>query len=219
MISRILTAAATLWRDRRRWLLPGVTTLVALAVTGTGWWAATDGPLAGLRQGKPTTWHDTGAAKRVHTSTGDWSTAPDPTRVRIPEIGVDSPLDPLGLDAKGALEVPTNYDHAGWYADGTPPGEQGPAVIVGHVDSQSAPAVFHRLYQLVPGDLIEVARGDRWVRFRVVSAQWYPKAQFPTALVYGPTPDAQLRLITCGGQFDPASRSYLDNLVVFAVES
>jgi LPXTG-site transpeptidase (sortase) family protein len=209
----IRTAAVALWRDRRRWLLPGVSALVALAVTGTGWWAATVGPLAGLRQGRPSTWHG------VDQASVDSATAPEPTRLRIPKIGVDSPLDPLGLDAEGALEVPTNYDHAGWYTDGTPPGEQGPSVIVGHVDSERAPAVFYRLYQLEAGDLIEVARGEEWVRFRVASSAWYPKAHFPTALVYGPTPDAQLRLITCGGQFDPARRSYLDNLVVFAVEA
>jgi hypothetical protein len=216
--SGLLTAAAALWRDRRRWLLPGVTALVIATMAGGGWWAATDGPLAGWRAGTPTTWHDDPAARQVYVTGGDWSTAPAPSRVRIPRIAVDSPLDPLSLDANGTLQTPASYDHAGWYADGTPPGEPGPAVIVGHVDSLTAPAVFRRLHQLVPGDVVEVARGDRWARFRVVSAEWYPKARFPTALVYGPTPDAQVRLITCGGEFDQTRRTYLDNLVVFAVE-
>jgi LPXTG-site transpeptidase (sortase) family protein len=140
-----------------------------------------------------------------------------PTRVRIPTIRVDSPLDPLGTDDAGALRAPTNFAHAGWYADGTVPGDVGPAVIAGHVDSASGPAVFLRLYQLRPGDPVQVRRGHRWLEFRVVSTARYPKNGFPTADVYGPTPDAQLRLITCGGSFDTKRRSYVDNVVVDAV--
>jgi hypothetical protein len=140
-----------------------------------------------------------------------------PTRVRIPAIRVDSPLDPLALDAGGALQAPNNFAHAGWYAAGTTPGAVGPAVIAGHVDSRSGPAVFLRLYQLRPGDQVQVQRDDRWLTFRVVSKARYPKNRFPTADVYGPTPDPQLRLITCGGSFDAHRRSYVDNVVIYAV--
>jgi hypothetical protein len=140
-----------------------------------------------------------------------------PTRVRIPAIGVNSALEPLRLDAHGALTPPTDYATAGWYADGTAPGDVGPAVIAGHVDSRTGPAVFFRLRDLRPGDRVEVARGGRWLGFQVVATGRYPKNRFPAAQVYGPTPDAQLRLITCGGDFDRGRGSYVDNVVVYAV--
>jgi sortase (surface protein transpeptidase) len=140
-----------------------------------------------------------------------------PTRVRIPAIGVDSPLERLRLDAGGALTPPADFAEAGWYADGTVPGDVGPAVIAGHIDSTRGPAVFFRLDRLHAGDLVEVARGGDWLAFRVVAVDRYPKRAFPTAAVYGPTPDPQLRLITCGGAFDRSRRSYVDNTVVFAV--
>jgi LPXTG-site transpeptidase (sortase) family protein len=140
-----------------------------------------------------------------------------PTRVRVPAIGVDSALESLHLDKTGALAAPGKYGEAGWYADGTVPGDVGPAVIAGHIDSKAGPAIFYKLGQLKPGDLIQVQRGGRWLDFHVISTGRYPKDAFPTAEVYGPTPDAQLRLITCGGTFDSAKRSYLDNTVVYAV--
>ena len=140
-----------------------------------------------------------------------------PTRIRVPAIGVDSPLERLGLDPHGVLRPPTDADEAGWYAGGTAPGDVGPAVVAGHVDSRTGPAVFFRLSELRPGDLVEVRRGTGWLRFRVVAGERYPKFAFPTAEVYGPTPDPQLRLITCGGTFDTSLRSYRDNVVVYAV--
>jgi LPXTG-site transpeptidase (sortase) family protein len=139
-----------------------------------------------------------------------------PTRVRIPAIRVDSPLETLDLDGAGALRPPRDFAKAGWYAAGTAPGDVGPAVIAGHVDSRQGPAVFFRLHQLKPGDTIQVARGERWLGFRVVATDRYPKNRFPTEAVYGPTPDPQLRLITCGGVFDSDRRSYVDNVVVYA---
>jgi len=140
-----------------------------------------------------------------------------PTRLRIPVIGVDAPLEELALDAAGTLGGPVRFADAGWYAAGTVPGEVGPAVIAGHVDSKTGPAVFYRLAQLHSGDVVEVARGGTWLEFRVVGIERYPKNRFPRYRVYGPTPDPQLRLITCGGVFDHARGSYLDNTVVYAV--
>jgi sortase (surface protein transpeptidase) len=139
-----------------------------------------------------------------------------PTRLRIPAIGVDSPLERLHLDAHGAL-TPPSFPHAGWYADGPAPGDIGPAVLAGHVDSTSGPAVFYRLGALRGGDTVDVERDGRWLTFTVVDVRRYPKNAFPTAAVYGPTPDPQLRLITCSGEFDRARHSYLDNTVVYAV--
>jgi sortase (surface protein transpeptidase) len=121
------------------------------------------------------------------------------------------------VNSDGTLEVPTDFGVAGWYRLGTKPGGPGPAVIVGHVDSESGPAVFYRLGTLARGDLVRVAaRTGRVLRFRVYAVREYAKASFPTSLVYGETEDAELRLITCGGSFDPETRHYADNVVVFA---
>jgi hypothetical protein len=140
-----------------------------------------------------------------------------PTRVRVPAIGVDSGLVDVGLDAAGALEVPSDHGTAGWYAGGTVPGAVGPAVVTGHVDSADGPAVFHRLGDLTSGDEVLVDRADgTTARFTVTRVERHPKDAFPTQAVYGPTADAQLRLVTCGGDFDRAARSYEDNVVVFA---
>jgi LPXTG-site transpeptidase (sortase) family protein len=140
-----------------------------------------------------------------------------PTRLKIKAIGVDTSLESLHLGDGGMLDAPKSFTRAGWYADGTAPGDNGPAVIAGHVDSRKGPAIFYKLRELQAGDQVQVVRGGRTVTFTVTSTAWYPKTKFPTAKVYGPTPDRQLRLITCGGVFDHTLRSYKDNLVVYAV--
>jgi hypothetical protein len=153
----------------------------------------------------------------VAAATAPAPAAAAPTRLRVASIGVDSSLVPLGIDTGGALETPADYGRAGWFRLGTAPGGVGPAVIAGHLDSTRGPAVFFRLPQLTPGAAIAVDRVDgSTARFTVTDVRQYPKDQFPTAQVYGPTPDAQLRLITCGGDFDSAAASYRDNVVVFA---
>lgn len=140
-----------------------------------------------------------------------------PVRVRVPSIGIDSTLQPLGLLADGSLQSPSQWQQAGWYDRGTVPGSVGPAVIAGHVDSVSGPAVFFRLRQLSLGASVLIQRQNgSTLRFVVDQIRQYPKDQFPTAAVYGPTADAELRLITCTGDFDYSKRSYLDNLVVSA---
>jgi hypothetical protein len=140
-----------------------------------------------------------------------------PTRVVIPAIGVNAPVVPLGLDDAGALDVPRDFAHTGWWTGGAWPGERGPAVIAGHVDSHTGPAVFFRLGELRRGDpvIVERADGSR-VGFIVEGSGRYPKARFPTAAVYGPTAMPGLRLITCSGRFDRASGHYHDNTVVYA---
>jgi LPXTG-site transpeptidase (sortase) family protein len=137
--------------------------------------------------------------------------------VRIPVIGVEAPVGALRLDPAGALEVPTDFSATGWYVDGPEPGEPGPSVIAGHVDDWRGPAVFYRLREMRPGDQVHVDRADgTTVSFRVRAVESYPKDDFPTEAVYGDTPAAELRLITCGGEFDPSARSYLSNVVVYA---
>ena len=140
-----------------------------------------------------------------------------PTRLRIPSLGVTAALETLTLLETGVLASPVDYGRAGWYAGGTVPGDVGPAVIAGHVDSNTGAGVFYRLYQLRPGSRIEVERGGKWLPFTTVATEQYAKAQFPTSRVYGPTPGPELRLITCGGSFDQLRQSYRDNLVVYAV--
>ncbi len=140
-----------------------------------------------------------------------------PTRVQVPSLGIDSSLERLHTAANGELEAPRAWQQAGWFAEGTRPGATGPAVIAGHVDSPDGPAVFARLSELAPGDLVVVRHRDGTAaRFRVDRRQVVPKDGFPTAAVYGPTPDAQLRLITCDGPYVRTSGGYQDNLVVFA---
>ncbi len=142
-----------------------------------------------------------------------------PVRVRVPTAGVDAALTGSGLDPAGALTVPADPAVAGWYVGGPPPGAAGPAVLTGHVDWAGRPAVFGGLHRLVPGDEVVVDRADgSSVRFAVDRVVRAPKEDFPTAAVYGAVPGAELRLITCGGAFDPATGSYADNVVVFARE-
>jgi sortase (surface protein transpeptidase) len=144
----------------------------------------------------------------------------DPVRIRIPAIGVDAPVEPLTVDHKGVLPPPDTYDGTGWWRDGPEPGERGPAVIAGHVDSKRGPAVFFRLPDLGRGDRIFVDRADGTTAvFAAQRIERHDKATFPTDAVYGDTPDPQLRLITCGGKFDRKHRRYLDNVIVFAIRS
>jgi sortase (surface protein transpeptidase) len=140
-----------------------------------------------------------------------------PVRVEIPAIGVDAPLVRLGLDRTRSLDVPVRFDVAGWWTGGTRPGERGPAVIAGHVDSKTGPAIFYRLGKLGRGDAITVERRDgSTVRFIVRDVGHYAKTAFPTKQVYGATPRPTLRLITCSGDFDRSTGHYVDNTVIYA---
>ncbi len=141
-----------------------------------------------------------------------------PVSLIIPAIGVRTRLVALGITARGALQVPPTTTVAGWYTRSPRPGAIGSSVIAGHVDSYLGPGVFFRLRLLRPAERIYVRRADGTLAvFRVTRVHMYLKSRFPTAAVYGPAPGAQLRLITCGGTFDPELRSYLANVVVYAV--
>jgi len=159
-------------------------------------------------------------AARGFRSTRGYRATPVPVRIGIPAIGVSSPLDRLGRARDRTVEVPARWERAGWYAPGTRPGDPGSAVILGHVDSKRGPAVFYRLRELRPGDLVEVVRADgSRARFAVQRVEEYPKARFPTADVYYPTLTPMLRLVTCGGAFDHKVGHYVDNVIVFATLS
>jgi sortase (surface protein transpeptidase) len=142
---------------------------------------------------------------------------PIPVRIEIPSIGVASTLERLGRAPDRTVQVPSRWEVAGWYAGGTRPGDPGSAVILGHVDSKSGPAVFYRLSELRRGDGVTIRRADgSSVRFVVQRIQQYDKRRFPTDDVYYPTLTPALRLVTCGGQFDYASGHYRSNVIVFA---
>ncbi|MFJ9075742.1 class F sortase [Streptomyces sp. NPDC102278] len=141
-----------------------------------------------------------------------------PTRIRIPAIRVDSPLTGLGLERDGSLQVPppARRNLAGWYREGVTPGAVGTAVVAGHVDHTTGPAVFYHLGALHRGAAIEVARADgQTAVFSVHAVEVHAAEDFPDARVYGPSPRAELRVITCGGGFSPRT-GYRGNVVVFA---
>jgi hypothetical protein len=156
------------------------------------------------------------AAKGFRSARG-YRATPEPVRVEIPRIGVASVLDRLGRAADGTVQTPPlgRAGVAGWYALGPRPGDPGSAVILGHVDSTSGPAVFYRLRELRRGDQITVTRADgSTVRFVVQRTEQTLKRRFPTDDVYYPTLRPGLRLVTCGGEFD--GRHYRSNIIVFA---
>jgi hypothetical protein len=186
------------------------------------------GSVAGLvwasQTGRPAT--PVGRPPLVPIPRGHWAARPQPTsapvalpvRLTIPAIGVQTRLIRLGVTKAGTLQAPDSTSVAGWYTGSPRPGAIGAAVIAGHIDSYLGPGVFFRLRLLRPGELVYVRRANRSLAvFRVTQVRSYLKTRFPTQAVYGPVPDAQLRLITCGGTFDAATGHYLSNVVVFAI--
>jgi LPXTG-site transpeptidase (sortase) family protein len=142
-----------------------------------------------------------------------------PVRLSIPEIGVDAPFTDLRIGSSGALDPPPADDTnlVGWHAAGTSPGEWGTAIIAGHVDTAVAPAVFARLSELTAGDRFDVRRQDgTTATFVVDDTKSFSKDDFPDDRVYEDTPRAEVRLITCSGDYDREARDYTENLVVFA---
>ncbi|HOZ60381.1 MAG TPA: class F sortase [Nakamurella multipartita] len=144
-----------------------------------------------------------------------------PIHLRIPAIEVDTELIELGLAPDGSLAVPApgpDYDKAAWFNGSPAPGDVGPAVLEGHIDSAAnGPSVFFELAALTAGDQVFVDRADgSTVSFTVDTVASYPKSDFPTLQVYRNTSGPELRLITCGGDFDSGAGSYLNNTVVYA---
>jgi sortase (surface protein transpeptidase) len=142
-----------------------------------------------------------------------------PAEIDIPRIGARSSLVGLGLAADGTVETPPVEApmQAGWFTGAPKPGEPGPAVVLGHVNGGGQAGIFARLHELAPGDEVLVRRTDGTVaKFAVTRVDQVPKADFPTEAVYGDTEGPELRIITCGGTFDQAARSYRDNVIVYA---
>jgi hypothetical protein len=151
---------------------------------------------------------------------GTWLDRSEPTRVDVNAVDVHAPLTALGLDYEGNFEVPRLWrpHEAGWFAPGPTPGEFGPTVLMGHVDTRrNGPAVFFPLKELDEGDAIEVTREDGIiVEYEVTAIESYAKRRLPYEDVFGIEAEPALRLITCGGSFDRKSGDYTENVVVFA---
>lgn len=213
---------------RRRALVPVVLLVLAL-VAAAGAWALSDGDepsAAAADTAAPATATAPAPAPAPAEPSGSagtlavqGETAPGaaPARVRVPRAGIDVGVETLGTDDRGRLESPRAWQRAGWFGSGAAPGDVGPAVVAGHVDSPTGPAAFTGLDAVRAGDEVVVERADgSSVTFVVDRTEVVGKGAFPTDEVYGPTPDAQLRLITCDGPYVRSSGGYQDNLVVWA---
>lgn len=208
---RVTTDRARVGRSTTRrllWLVAVVLMLLGLGMAACGLFGRS-GPAGPSGKGS-------GTAAPVRMAPLPYSV---PQRVRITAIGVDAPIIPEGLDAQGRLEAPplNQPNVTGWYSGGPSPGQPGPAVIEGHVDSRAGPSVFYRLSRLTTGARVEVTRQDGTrVVFQVDTIEQVDKDAFPTQKVYGALDYSALRLITCGGTFDHAKGSYEDNIIVYA---
>ncbi len=219
---------------RRRDIVRSVAAALLLlgggAAVAVGLHAQQDDPPAAKEAGSLSSRPSAGVPSSAGSGTGPGADAAEPpspalrpTRIRIPSIGVTSALTRVGQHKDGTLEVPQpgpDYDKAAWFTGSPQPGQRGPAVIEGHVDGTvNGPSVFYRLGDVKPGTKVHVTRTDGSnITFLVYAVRLFAKDHFPTFKVYGNTSGAELRLITCGGQFDSSRRAggYLSNVVVFA---
>jgi hypothetical protein len=142
-----------------------------------------------------------------------------PARLRIPAIGVNAPVVPVGVQAGGWLAIPPDPSDVGWWAGGGFPGQAAGAVILaGHIDSAvSGPGALLRLQDLRPGDGVSVVAAGRAYRYRVAALRAYAKTDLPAAAIFGQRVTARLVIVSCGGPYDPATGHYLDNIVAYAV--
>ncbi|MFB7980544.1 class F sortase [Streptomyces vinaceus] len=195
-------------------------TLLLTACGGKGP-AASSAPAGGAAASVPTAQASAGG----HHSSPPKAGAPaepalarsEPQKIAIPSLGLSSTLETLRQNTDGSMETPKNPALAGWYEPGPTPGSQGPAVIAGHVTWNGAAAVFEKLKTMKAGDTIQVTRRDaKTATFTVERVAEYPKAEFPTLDVYKNLDYAGLRLVTCGGDFDPRKHYYDSNVVVYA---
>ncbi|MGC4790837.1 class F sortase [Micromonospora sp. DT178] len=220
-----MTATPAGGRHGRPWRAAGAAVVVVVAMVGAGLIGASAKTGSAPRPPQPlaasaSTGPAVADAPDPDVAAGTGLARSAPTTIAIPRIGVDAAIMPLGTNPDGTVQVPPleRAQLAGWYEPGPSPGEIGNAVIVGHVDSAAiGPAVFFSLGALQPGDTITVTREDgQQATFTVESVKAYPKTEFPTEQVYGPSDRPGLRVVTCGGTFDQAAGSYPDNVVVFA---
>ena len=197
--------------------MPAYARTVVLAALGLLLTAGLTGSPPAARPGSPEPVTPTPSLGETFRSARTYPVVAVPVRLRIPDLRITSTLQRLDRLADGTVAVPDRADVAGWFEEGPRPGQPGPAVILGHVDSRRGPGIFLDLARAKPGTAVHIDRADRTtVTFRVTGVSRVPKDRFPTALVYAPTLEPTLRLVTCGGSFDRTRRSYRDNVIVFA---
>ncbi|MEV0463341.1 class F sortase [Nocardia tengchongensis] len=200
------TMSAKATRRRPLAAVAAVLAVTAALVSGCGSSGGTDAPSS--TKVAPTT---------LAVKTAASITRSTPVSFSIPSINVAGSLISVGLNADGSVQVPADYQQAGWYQQGPAPGEQGSAVILGHVDSYKGPGVFFTLKKVKKDDMIDVTRADGKVaHFKVTDVRMYLKSEFPDQTVFGPRGGATLQVVTCGGDFDKNAKSYLSNVVVFS---
>jgi sortase family protein len=210
LAAALLAAVALLGGSSRSGSLAARTSAIGTSATGSSPRSTAAPASAPLAQTRATTGTPAGPAPVRADPAGT-----RPVRIRIAAIGVNSALQARRVERNGTLQPPSRWQRAGWFAGGIRPGDVGPALIAGHVDSVSGPAVFFRLHELRRADRVEIVRADgSTLTFVVDGLQRVPKRTFPTAAVYGPTALRVLRLVTCGGDFDRRAHSYVDNLVI-----
>jgi len=206
---------ATGHRSPRWWLLAAVLVVVGSGCLVVGL-RGSQHPLAGpvaSRAAHPKSSGDAIAPLNVALPVAVRSA---PVELRIPAIALTVTLSMLGLNPDGTVEVPTDVQQPGWYKFGPSPGQEGSAVILGHVDSNKGPTVFFHLRSLVAGDAVDVTLADGvTARFKVTSVAMYLKTAFPDHAVYASHGFSALQLVTCGGVFDSHTGHYLSNVVVY----
>jgi len=179
----------------------------------------TNAPLVSLTSYSPTSM-PTRATSRTLSSHLSAVKRSRPVHITIPAIDVNASVVELGLNGNGTVQVPSSWYVTGWYKYGPTPGQKGSAVILGHVDSTSGPAVFFELSKLRPGNRINVKLASGvTVHFSVIGLREYNKTSLPDKLVYGTRSYDALQLVTCGGVFDSKTHHYLSNIVVFSKRS
>ena len=143
----------------------------------------------------------------------------EPILLRIPSVNLMARFErPLGLNEDRTIQVPESFETVARYRYTPTPGEQGPAVILGHVDSYKGPAVFWPLKDILIGDRVYVDREDgSTVIFTVTEIEVVKQGEFPGNKVYGHTPYSGIRLITCSGYYDRQTQRYSHNLIVYGV--
>ncbi|WP_436278262.1 class F sortase [Micromonospora gifhornensis] len=200
---------------RSPWSLPLAVVLVLLGVFATG---------AGLGRsvGDPLQWATAAGGDTSTRSVPVAPTAPRPVSLTVAAVDISAAVKPVGDAPDGTIDVPplSRHEETGWYDRGPVPGEPGPAVIVGHVDTKTGPSVFYDLHKLRVGDTIEVKREDGSVAvFTVNSVERFPKDELPADRIYGHDGPPSLRLITCGGQWVGGPTGYADNVIAFATHT
>jgi LPXTG-site transpeptidase (sortase) family protein len=202
--------------SRLRWRALAALLAVVAAFCLVMWGASSDTASPAGASVDPSS-SSTGAPPPASAAATEAAPPARPVTLSIPTIEVQTHVIRLGQHQDGTVEVPDDPAEAGWFQHGPPPGAGGSSVILGHFDSMSGPAVFHRLEELRPGDRIAVLLDDgTTVRFRVHSIETYANADFPARKVYGKQGRSQLNLVTCGGAYDASRGGYQSNVVVNA---